>query len=242
MIFPLGILIFFSSASAAAIAPSPAPISQSPTNVTFGPKTKPECVNTGKFSAWNGRVIVADCEKVLASFKDKTARYTNQMFAFYSSRDGFKPPPGPKGFVWKLPASVVYRKYQCQAVFLCADEGTETCKIQIQMIRDFSIAEIPADDMFLLPSRYPPAAISTWHSILEEAEKILLCARYGQPGWISDGVPIKTGNTAYPIGIFMWGRSSAISEKYPAAGPGGSSQDNAAMNQAWRQKFNLVQG
>ena len=84
------------------------------------------------------------------------------------------------------------------------------------MIRDFVFAEIPIEETFLRPSLYPSAAISTWHSVIEEAEKILYCTRYGQPGWISDGVKTKGTNTAAPIGLFMWGRTSAIAKKYTA--------------------------
>ena len=84
------------------------------------------------------------------------------------------------------------------------------------MIRDFAFAEIPIEEGFLHPAEYPSATISTWRSIIGEAEKILYCARYGQPGWASDGVRIKVMNTAAPIGVFMWGKTSAIAKKYAA--------------------------
>ena len=82
------------------------------------------------------------------------------------------------------------------------------------MIHDFAVAEIPAGDIFLRPPMYPSAAISTWHSLIEEAEKILYCTRYGQPGWTSDGVRPQPTNFAEPIGLFMWGKTSAIAKKY----------------------------
>ena len=82
------------------------------------------------------------------------------------------------------------------------------------MIHDFVFMEIPTEDTFLRPSLYPSAAISTWHSVIEEAGKILYCTRYGQPGWTSDGVKTKASNTAAPIGLFMWGKTSAIAKKY----------------------------
>ena len=88
------------------------------------------------------------------------------------------------------------------------------------MIRDFAFSEIPVEDGFLHPSEYPSATISTWHSAIEEAEKILYCTRYGQPGWTSDGMKIKMMNTAAPIGLFMWGKTSAIAKKYSAVNSG----------------------
>ena len=85
------------------------------------------------------------------------------------------------------------------------------------MIHDFVLMEIPTEDTFLRPILYPSAAISTWHSVIKEAEKILYCTRYGQPGWTSDGVKIKSSNLVAPIGLFMWGKTSAIARKYTQA-------------------------
>ena len=84
------------------------------------------------------------------------------------------------------------------------------------MLRDFNVVEIPMDQGYVRPAMFPPASISTWHSILRELEKILLCAKYGEPGWASDGMKAgrqsKTGPA--PIGVFMWGRTSAIAQEY----------------------------
>lgn len=82
------------------------------------------------------------------------------------------------------------------------------------MIRDFSLMEIPFHDSFLSPIVYPPAAISTWHRIIEEAEKILSCVKYGQPGWASDGLKGRSETIAAPIGVFFWGRTSEIAKEY----------------------------
>ena len=45
------------------------------------------------------------------------------------------------------------------------------------MIRDFETAEVPNDVTYLRPSIYPSGAVSTWHSIIAELEKILLCVK-----------------------------------------------------------------
>lgn len=84
------------------------------------------------------------------------------------------------------------------------------------MLRDFTTVEIPAEHGYLRPGLFPPAAISTWHSILEELEKVLLCTKYAEPGWASDGIKIyKAPKTdPSPIGVFMWGKTSAIARDY----------------------------
>ena len=94
------------------------------------------------------------------------------------------------------------------------------------MICDFSYAEIPTNEIptgetYLRPSLYPPAAISTWHSIIEQAEKILRCAIYGTPGWTSDGGNPRPSKLASPIGIFMWGKTSDIAKEYLEPNSGG---------------------
>ena len=106
------------------------------------------------------------------------------------------------------------------------------------MIRDFSYAEIPTSETptgqtYLRPSLYPSAAISTWHSIIEEAEKILHCARYGTPGWTSDGQRAKPSQLAMPIGIFMWGKTSEMAKDYMepnSGGPGFLDTDNRTIH------------
>lgn len=84
------------------------------------------------------------------------------------------------------------------------------------MLHDFNVVEIPTENGYVRPAMFPPASISTWHSILRELEKILLCAKYGEPGWASDG--LRAGKRAKtdpaPIGVFMWGRTSAIAQEY----------------------------
>ena len=84
------------------------------------------------------------------------------------------------------------------------------------MLHDFDVVEIPTDDGYVHPTMHPPAAISTWHSVLTELEKILRCVKYGEPGWGSDGIKVdKTSkNDPAPIGVFMWGRTSGIAQKY----------------------------
>lgn len=96
-----------------------------------------------------------------------------------------------------------------------------TCEIQVRMICDFSNGEIPTPDGYLVPSLYPPAAISIWHSIIEEAEKVLRCARYGTPGWASDGQRVKASGLASPIGVFIWGKTSMMAKEYLEPNSGG---------------------
>ena len=96
------------------------------------------------------------------------------------------------------------------------DQCVETCQIQVRMLHNFDVVEIPTEDGYVHPAIFPPASISTWHSILIELEKILLCARYGEPGWASDGMKVGKRSEAEPapIGVFMWGRTSAIAREY----------------------------
>ena len=86
------------------------------------------------------------------------------------------------------------------------------------MVRDFEMADIPGEQGFLRPTQYPSAAFSTWRSISEKLKKILICARFAEPGWISDGSPSKTANSAAPIGLFMWGQTSTMARAYDLEG------------------------
>ena len=97
-----------------------------------------------------------------------------------------------------------------------ANQLVETCQIQVRMLHDFIVGEIPTEHAYVLPTMSPPAAISTWHSIMTELEKILLCVKYGQPGWASDGLRVGKWpeDDPAPIGVFMWGKTSAIAREY----------------------------
>ncbi|KAG7006894.1 delta 8-(E)-sphingolipid desaturase [Physcia stellaris] len=185
--------LFLTSALCGAVPPAAILTSQLFNNLTSFSGQPATCVNTGKVPMWNGRIIYGDCEKVVSQLKQSTAKYANQLYAFYSPTGRFRPLPGHKELEWSLPTTYSY----------------QTCQLQVRMICDFSLgeiptSEIPAGETFLRPSLYASAAISTWHSIIEEAEKILHCARYGTPGWASDGPRGKPSQLALPIGIFMW--------------------------------------
>ena len=89
--------------------------------------------------------------------------------------------------------------------------------IQLRMFRDFKIDEVPTHEgRRIVPSKFSPAAITTWEALLTEAQGVLRCVRYGWPGWGSEGLkptaqkPKEYGN----IGIFFWGVSSRIAADY----------------------------
>lgn len=97
--------------SAAIIAPNPVFTSQAPGfNVTGLSDEHAYCVNTGRDPIWNGRILFADCATALSIFKRDMAEYTSMLYAFYSSKNGFEPPPGSKPLEWKLPYTISHGK------------------------------------------------------------------------------------------------------------------------------------
>ena len=94
--------------SAAALTPNPVlpSVQQSRSNLTAlisSDEDAANCVNTGRYPIWNGRILFADCAAAISKFKLDTAGYASRLYAFYSAKNGYEPPPGPKEMEWRLP-------------------------------------------------------------------------------------------------------------------------------------------
>ena len=103
--------LLFASALSAAVTPAAMLTSQLFKNLTSSHGQPATCVNTGKVPQWNGRILYGDCEKVVSQLKLSTAKYANQLYAFYSPRCKFQPLPGPRELIWSLPTTFSFRMY-----------------------------------------------------------------------------------------------------------------------------------
>ena len=91
------------------------------------------------------------------------------------------------------------------------------------MLRDFRAFDVPtARGLWVVPNDCAPAQITTWRSILRQAEAAIECVRYGEPGWTSEGSRI-IKHKPKPwgeVGVFFWGKSSIIASTYGTAAVG----------------------
>lgn len=110
MLSIVNLLLFFPSILHAGVVPATGLISQPHLNVSSFSGAPAHCVNTGKHPSWNGRLIHADCETLLTYLKRQSRKYENVMLGFYSSKEGFTPPPGYEALSWELPTTNTFRK------------------------------------------------------------------------------------------------------------------------------------
>ena len=168
----------------------------------------PQCVNTGRYPEWHGYIRYADCQRALSEHRTITASIADDLLAFYTSAGGFKPPPSLIEQKWLLPSTITYG----------------TCVVQVRMLRDFRAFEVPtAGGLWVVPEDCAPAQITTWRSILREAEAVMDCVRYGEPGWASEGSRIvrQKPKPWGEIGILFWSQTSKIASTYETAAVGG---------------------
>lgn len=221
--FPL-FLILLPLCRSLVIGPSPAAsLIFPPTNISSSLEVfdspNAQCVFPGKYAPWSGRILYADCERALAAVRVQTARFADDLFAFYTHAGGYKPPSGAKTLEWILPSI-----------------GTvDTCQIQVRMFRDFKNSEVPTEqDRYILPSQFAPQQITTWAAIIKEAERVLRCVKYGWPGWGSEGrIPAGQRSKEYgDIGVFFWGSGSPIALEYARVPTVGASGDGNSSSVA----------
>lgn len=87
------------------------------------------------------------------------------------------------------------------------------------MVRDFHARELPLHhnprEAYVLPSLFPPAGISTWSSIFQEAKRVIdTCVRKGHPGFSANGLARTSDQDWMPVGIFLWATDSLIAGDY----------------------------
>ena len=111
MFWFIKLLVCCTVAQSAAIVPNPVLTSQPLLNLTALSDEPANCVNTGRHPTWNGRILFADCAKALSDLKRDTAAFANVLYAFYSSKNDFKPPPGPKELEWRLPNTLSHGEH-----------------------------------------------------------------------------------------------------------------------------------
>ncbi len=207
--------------------PPPPPVVLPPLPNITSPSHPPVCVPT--FAPWQGPLLYTDC---LTAWNDLTNQYAvirATLFAFYTTSSGFVPPPGDHDMRWKLPLSITFRTTPAllppQKTTTTPNSPTPgTCTLQIRMLRDFRPHELPLSsppNTFTSPNEIPPAGISSWGSILGDAQPVLEdCVRRGAAGWTTNGFASAGGRVWAPVGILMRGVESEMAGRYKRRGRG----------------------
>ncbi|KAL8689924.1 MAG: hypothetical protein Q9218_004518 [Villophora microphyllina] len=161
----------------------------------------PVCVPISEW--WQSTIYYSDCLVAWDDLHNDRAQVLQELYAFYTTTSGFEPPPSPTTRNWKLPTSKTIR----------------TCTLEIRMIRDFHYHELPLrqrpHEEYVEPSIFPPAGVSTWNSILQDAKHVMeSCVRKGQPGFMANGFARTAEQEWTPVGVFLWATGSEIEEKY----------------------------